>query len=109
MISIILCIITGTLVGFLARNTRFVKYTGTLLSVVIMLLFFFLGISVGSNEQVVSNFATIGLDAFILTIGGTLGSLLVIKWVYDKFFNGKHTSQKNVNTYDQQNDISTSN
>ncbi|WP_298650208.1 LysO family transporter [uncultured Proteiniphilum sp.] len=86
MIPIILCIATGILAGFLVRNTGFVKYTGTLLTVVITLLFFFLGVSVGNNEQVVRNFASIGLDAFILTVGGTLGSLFCIKWIDDKFF-----------------------
>ena len=86
MISIILCIVTGILAGFLLRNTGFVKYTGILMSVVISLLFFFLGVSVGNNEQVIRNFGSIGLDAIILTIGATMGSLLCIKWIYDKFF-----------------------
>lgn len=89
MISIIFCILVGILIGFLIRNTGLVKYTGILMSVVITLLFFFLGVSVGNNEQVIRNFATIGLDAFILTIGATLGSLFCIKWIYDKFFKVK--------------------
>lgn len=107
MISIILCIGAGILVGFVVRNSRFIKHTGTLLNVVITLLFFFLGISVGNNEQVVRNFTTIGLDASILTISGTLGSLLGIKWVYTKFFNRKHISRDNAVTSDLQNNVST--
>jgi len=86
MIYILLCIVAGIAVGYLAKKSAIVKYTGSLLSVTIMLLLFFLGLSVGSNEQVVSNFTAIGLDAFLLTVGGTLGSLLCAKWVYKKFF-----------------------
>ncbi|MEL7600348.1 MAG: LysO family transporter, partial [Proteiniphilum sp.] len=69
-----------------ARKRTVMKYTGSLLSVAIMLLLFFLGLSVGSNEQVVNNFTSIGLDAFLLTVGGTAGSLFCAKWVYKKFF-----------------------
>ncbi|HAR37972.1 MAG TPA: DUF340 domain-containing protein [Porphyromonadaceae bacterium] len=86
MINILLCIMAGIAVGYLARKRTVMKYTGSLLSVAIMLLLFFLGLSVGSNEQVVNNFTSIGLDAFLLTVGGTAGSLFCAKWVYKKFF-----------------------
>lgn len=86
MFTIILCIITGILGGYLLRKKDFMKYTGTLLSVVIILLLFFLGVSVGINQQVVTRFVSIGTDAFILTIGGTLGCLLCAKLIYQLFF-----------------------
>jgi len=89
MIPILLCIAMGILTGYLFRKTSFVKYTGALLSVVIMLLLFFLGASVGSNKQVISNFTGIGLEALLLTVGGTLGSLICAKWVFARFFVGK--------------------
>ncbi len=41
MIKIILCIVSGILAGYIVRNRVFVKHTGMLLSVVIMLLLFF--------------------------------------------------------------------
>jgi len=97
MISILLCIATGILTGYLFRKTGIVKYTGPLLSVVIMLLLFFLGVSVGSNKQVISNFSGIGLEALLLTVGGTLGSLLCAKWVFARFFVGrKNRPEKTV-------------
>lgn len=89
MIPILLCIATGILTGYLFRKTGFIKYTGILLSVVIMLLLFFLGVSTGSNEQVLSNFSGIGLEALLLAVGGTLGSLICAKWVFARFFAGK--------------------
>lgn len=84
MIQIILCILAGILAGYAVRNRKFVKHTAAVSSVVIALLLFFLGVSVGSNEQVLNNFAIIGLDAFVLTVGGTLGSLLCAKWIYHR-------------------------
>jgi len=89
MLSIFLSIVTGIVAGYLLRNRGFVKYVSTFLSVVIMLLLFFLGVSVGINQQVVNNFATIGMEAFILTVGGTLGSLLCAKLIYRMFFKKK--------------------
>lgn len=86
MLHIILFIIAGILVGYVLRNQHFVQYIGTILSLIIMLLLFFLGVSVGSNEQVVSNFSQIGLDAFILTVGATLGSVFCARWIYVSFF-----------------------
>lgn len=86
MVSIFFCIVSGILAGYLLRNRGCVKYVGTLLSVVIMLLLFFLGVSVGINQQVVNNFASIGIEALILTIGGTVGSLLCAKLIYSMFF-----------------------
>lgn len=96
MIKIILCIVSGILAGYIVRNRVFVKHTGMLLSVVIMLLLFFLGVSVGKNEEVLNNFSAIGLDAFLLTVGGTVGSLLCAKWVYKRFFD-KCSKDKNKN------------
>lgn len=89
MISIFLCIIAGTLTGYLLRSYPLIKYTGTLLGIVIMLLLFFLGVSVGINRQVVDNFPAIGGDAFILTIGGTLGSMLSALLIYRKYFKNR--------------------
>lgn len=87
MLPIFISIATGIVIGYWLRNQAFVKYSGMLLSVIIMLLLFFLGVSVGANEQVISNFSVIGKDAFIITVGGTLGSVLCAWIVYVKFFN----------------------
>lgn len=89
MLSIFLSIAGGIVAGYFLRNRRFVKHTGVLLSAIIVLLLFFLGISVGTNGQVIHNFASIGWDAFVLTVGGTLGCILCAWWVYVRFFHKK--------------------
>ena len=39
-------------------------------------LLFILGIEVGGNEQNIKGLHTIGIEAVILTLGGTLGSVV---------------------------------
>ncbi|MDO5665040.1 MAG: LysO family transporter [Bacteroidia bacterium] len=86
MLNIILIILSGVVVGYFIRKVPQVVHVGTAISLIIMLLLFFLGISVGANEQVVKNFATIGFDALIITLGGITGTILCAWWVYAKFF-----------------------
>ena len=61
MFTIIGLMLTGMLLGYLLR---------------IWVLLFILGIEVGGNEQIIKGLHTIGLEAVILTIGGTLGSVI---------------------------------
>ena len=39
-------------------------------------LLFILGIEVGSNEEIIRGLHTIGYEAVVLTLGGTLGSVI---------------------------------
>lgn len=89
MLNIILIILSGVVVGYFVRKIPQVKYVGTVISLIIMLLLFFLGVSVGANEQVVKNFSSIGLDALIITLGGTIGTVLCAWFVYERFFKRK--------------------
>ena len=54
--------------------------------VAIYLLLFFIGISVGGNEQIMKNLDKIGLNAFLLTLAAVMGSILVSYLFYVKFF-----------------------
>lgn len=89
MLNIILIILSGVVVGYFVRKIPQVKYVGTVITFIIMLLLFFLGVSVGANEQVVKNFSSIGFDALIITLGGTLGTVLCAWFVYERFFKRK--------------------
>lgn len=89
MLNIILIILSGVVVGYFVRNIPRVKHVGTAISIIIMLLLFFLGVSVGANEEVVRNFSSIGMDALIITLGGTSGTVLCAWWVYRSFFKKK--------------------
>ncbi len=75
MFTIIGLMLTGMLVGYLLRKQNLRKIH-QVITVLIWLLLFILGIEVGSNEQIIKGLHTIGLEAVILTLGGTLGSVI---------------------------------
>lgn len=74
MFTIIGLMLTGMLLGFLLRK-RNLKKIHQIITVLIWLLLFILGVEVGSNEQIVNGLHTIGFEAVVLTLGGTLGSV----------------------------------
>ena len=75
MFTIIGLMLTGMLLGYLLRK-RDLKKIHQIITLLIWLLLFILGIEVGSNEQLLKGLHTIGLEAVILTLGGTLGSVI---------------------------------
>lgn len=89
MISIFFFILSGVLVGYLIRKRTFVKHVSSIISVIIVLLLFFLGVAVGSNRQIIESFATIGFDAFAIAFAATMGSVLCAWFVYNRFFKGE--------------------
>jgi uncharacterized membrane protein YbjE (DUF340 family) len=87
MVTVISLLVAGIILGYLLRNRRkFLVVSARLTDGAIFLLLFFLGVSVGMNEEVISNFQNIGLQAFLLTVLATLGSVLVTWLFYLLFF-----------------------
>lgn len=75
MLIILMCMLCGIITGYLFRRFRLRFIHRTILTL-IWLLLFLLGLELGSNKTILDNFGRLGLDALILTIGGTLGSIL---------------------------------
>ena len=73
MFIIIGLMLTGILLGYLLRKQNLNKIH-TVITLLIWLLLFILGIEVGGNEQIVKGLHTIGLEGVSLTKGGTGGS-----------------------------------
>ena len=67
--------LTGMLIGYLLRNKR-LHWIHKVITVLIWLLLFLLGIDVGSNEAIIKGLHTIGMEAAIITIGAVIGSTL---------------------------------
>lgn len=87
MVTVISLLVAGIILGYLLRNRRkFLVVSARLTDGAIFLLLFFLGVSVGMNEEVISNFQNIGLQAFLLTVLATLGSVFVTWLFYLLFF-----------------------
>ena len=67
--------LAGIAVGFLVRRLK-MRFIHGLILTLIWLLLFLLGLEIGSNQSVVSQFPRLGLQAFLLATGGTVGSVL---------------------------------
>lgn len=80
VVSLMLC---GIAVGYMLRNKN-TRIVSRIITVLIWLLLFLLGIEVGSNPRIVMGMQTLGIEALLLTIGGAVGTILCawLLWIY---------------------------
>ncbi len=71
----------GALLGWLLRSKSLGKLS-KIIEYIILLLLFSLGIMVGANPHVMNNLDSIGLNAFIIAAGATMGSIVVAWALY---------------------------
>ncbi len=88
MFKVIIFLTTGAVLGWILRNRKFAFVDG-LISKVILLLLFFLGVTVGNNDMIMNNLSSIGLDALIITAGALLGSVTVAWALYHLIFKNR--------------------
>ena len=87
MFVVILFIFLGILSGYLLRKKalvgneakmgRVARWQGHIVTWLIWLLLFLLGIEVGSNDRIISALPTLGVEALVLSVAATLGSCLL--------------------------------
>lgn len=87
MFVVILFIFLGILSGYLLRKKalvgneakmgRVTRWQGRIVTWLIWLLLFLLGIEVGSNDRIISALPTLGVEALVLSVAATLGSCLL--------------------------------
>ena len=80
VVSLMLC---GIAVGYMLRNKN-TRIVSRIITVLIWLLLFLLGIEAGSNPRIVMGMQTLGIEALLLTIGGAVGTTLCawLLWIY---------------------------
>lgn len=87
MAPILILLTSGILFGlFLGRKGQPIRWVNPSVRGSIFLLLFFLGVSVGSNREVLLNLGTLGLDALVLAVGAIAGSIALAVLVYHRFF-----------------------
>ena len=86
MFTVIGIMFSGIAIGSLLRRVEWLQQIGKPISYTILLLLFLLGISVGANKDIVENLTTLGGQAFLLALAGTVGSMLAAWVVYHYFF-----------------------
>ena len=87
MLKIVAIMLSGMAVGFLLRKRR-LRVVPHLVTVLIWLLLFFLGVEVGENPQVINGISHLGLEALWLSLAGLAGTVLfswaLWRWVSSK-------------------------
>ena len=83
IVSIMLC---GIGLGYLLRGRS--TAISKLVTVLIWALLFLLGIEVGSNPNIVRGLQTLGAEALVLTLGGSIGSVLASWWLWHRIAKG---------------------
>lgn len=81
MLKIILMMACGILVGRMLRK-KTLRWLSPLTTVLIWALLFLLGIEVGSNPHIIHSLGRLGLEAVVLSVGGSLGSALLAMWLW---------------------------
>lgn len=73
----------GICIGYLLRR-RHLTHINRIITALIWLLLFLLGIEVGENQKIIQGLATLGMEAFIITLAAVLGSCLSAKilWIW---------------------------
>lgn len=94
MLKIVMIMLCGIGTGYLLRNKK-MSFIGRIITALIWVLLFLLGIEVGSNPRIVNGLQTLGLEAIVLTLGGSAGSIL-FAWALWKMVAKKKAAAEEV-------------
>lgn len=92
MFSIVATMLTGISLGYLFRHKPILQNTEKTISMTIFLLLFIMGITIGSNDELIMNLSNFGWQAAIISTSATCGSVLAA-WLVMKFFFHKDTAE----------------
>ena len=92
MLEVLVIMGLGMLIGFLFRSRKkFISAINKSTIWIISALLFFMGVSVGIDNNIMGQLSIIGLQGFILALVAILGSVLLSWVVYVLYFkNVKH-------------------
>lgn len=77
----------GMILGFLMKaKQRIVSINEKLITYAIYLLLFMMGLSIGSNNQLVESLSSLGVLALVLSVGAVAGSVLTGFVIFKLFF-----------------------
>lgn len=73
MLTVIFIMLLGVGAGFLLRRWQ-LPILGRIITMLIWLLLFLLGVEVGCNQRIVRGIATLGAEAILISLAGTVGA-----------------------------------
>lgn len=88
MLTVIGLMFGGILLGYTIKNYH-LKFLNTIITMLIWILLFILGIEVGSNQQIINGLATLGIEAIVITIAAVLGSCIAAWFLWYTLYKRK--------------------
>lgn len=76
MFTVLFLLFIGIGIGYVFRRVTFLHQVEKTVSYTVLLMLFVFGISIGSNDELVSNLDKFGYQAAFLAVLGTMGSLV---------------------------------
>lgn len=91
MFGVMEVMIIGICIGYALRSQKKIQpVIGRIHHLyIIFLLLFFMGISIGNNKEIIHNLGGLGLQAIIIAVASTTGSVLLAWLLFRTLFN-KH-------------------
>lgn len=87
MFIVIGIMLAGVCIGLWGRKLK-MRWIKTIITVLIWLLLFLLGIDVGSNRRIIEGLHRLGLEAIVIALYGIAGSVfaawMLWKWIEKK-------------------------
>lgn len=88
MFTVIGVMFGGMAVGFLLRRQR-LSWIGKVITVLIWVLLFLLGVEVGGNRRIVEGLATLGGEALLIALACVLGSCILAWGLWYRLYKRK--------------------
>lgn len=82
MFTILLLLAGGIGIGYLMQRIHFLQHIDKSINLTVYALLFLFGIHIGSDQKLIESFHTLGLQAFVISFAGIIGSLLVTYIAY---------------------------
>lgn len=83
MFTVLFCMFAGIIIGFIFRKHKF-RFINQSILTLIWVLLFLLGFEVGVNDEVVRRFGSLGFEAAMIALAGTLGSVIGAKLLWGR-------------------------
>ena len=74
MLRIVIVMLSGITVGAIFRR-RPLRFISKIITVLIWILLFFLGVDVGTDPRIIESLKNLGAEALVLTVSGLAGSM----------------------------------
>ena len=84
MITLLLIMLLGVIIGRLFREKKFTTIISKAIFPIVLILLLFMGITIGLNPLIINNILTLGYEAFVITMGALLGTIIcsVLLWKF---------------------------